>query len=235
MLKDGGFDPRSRPNETLREFAGYHGGARKADELVDLLGLGAVARTPYRRLSGGERQRLSLAVALVGRPDVLVLDEPTAGLDPEARVAVRGIMADARAAGAAILLTSHDLSDVERLADRIVVIAAGRVVAAAPPSELATVAGSGIRFRVVRSLTPDEVDAIERRVRAVAGLADARLEHGPEAGHYRLDVDAGVLPAAVAALAAGAAEAGVAIAELRTGGGSLEEAYLALVGGEDAS
>jgi ABC-2 type transport system ATP-binding protein len=64
---------------------------------VDLLGLGAVARTPYRRLSGGERQRLSLGVALVGRPDVLVLDEPTAGLDPEARVVVRGIVADARA------------------------------------------------------------------------------------------------------------------------------------------
>jgi ABC-2 type transport system ATP-binding protein len=235
MLQDGGFDPRSRPNETLREFAAYHAGARDADELVDLLGLGAVARTPYRRLSGGERQRLSLAVALVGRPDVLVLDEPTAGLDPEARVVVRGIVADARATGAAILLTSHDLSDVERLADRIVVIAAGSVVAAGTPSELATVAGSGIRFRVARPLTPDEVDAIERRVRAGAGLAETRLEHGREPGQYVIGVDPAVLPAAVAALAAGAADAGVAIAELRTGGGSLEEAYLALVGGEHAS
>jgi ABC-2 type transport system ATP-binding protein len=235
MLQDGGFDPRSRPLETLREFAGYHAGARDPDELVDLLGLRAVARTPYRRLSGGERQRLSLAVALVGRPEVLVLDEPTAGLDPEARVAARGIVADARAEGAAILLTSHDLSDVERLADRIVVIAAGSVVAAGTPSELAAVAGSGIRFRVARPLTPDEVDAFERRVRAAAGLADARVEHGPEPGHYRIDVDAAVLPVAVAALTAGAAEAGVVIAELRTGGGSLEEAYLALVAGENAS
>jgi ABC-2 type transport system ATP-binding protein len=234
MLQDGGFDPRSRPLETLREFAGYHAGARDPDELVDLLGLRAVADTPYRRLSGGERQRLSLAVALAGRPEVLVLDEPTAGLDPEARVAVRGIVADARAEGAAILLTSHDLSDVERLADRIVVIAAGSVVAAGTPSELATVAGSGIRFRVARLLTPDEVDALERRVRAVAALAEARVEHGPEPGHYRIDADAALLPAAVAALAAGAAEAGLAIAELRTGGGSLEEAYLALVAGEHA-
>jgi ABC-2 type transport system ATP-binding protein len=232
MLQDGGFDPRSRPNETLQEFAGYHEGARDPDELVDLLGLRAVVRTSYRRLSGGERQRLSLAVALVGRPEVLVLDEPTAGLDPEARVTVRGIVADARAAGAAILLTSHDLSDVERLADRIVVIAAGRVVAAGTPSELATAAGSGIRFKVARPLAPAEVDAIERHIHAVAGLAVARVESGAEPGQYRLDMDAALLPAAVAALAAGAAEAGVVITELTTGGGSLEEAYLALVGGE---
>jgi ABC-2 type transport system ATP-binding protein len=234
MLQDGGFDPRSRPNETLREFAGYHSGARDPDELVDLLGLRAVAGTPYRRLSGGERQRLSLAVALVGRPEALVLDEPTAGLDPEARVAVRGIIADARAAGAAILLTSHDLTDVERLADRIVVIAAGRVVAAGTPSELATAAGSGIHFSVARLLAPAEVDSIERHIQGVAGFAGAQVESGAEPGHYRLDVDAALLPAGVAALAAGAAEAGVAITELRTGGGSLEEAYLALVGGESA-
>jgi ABC-2 type transport system ATP-binding protein len=234
MLQDGGFDPRSRPSETLREFAGYHSGAREPDELLDLLGLRAVARTPYRRLSGGERQRLSLAVALVGRPEILVLDEPTAGLDPEARVTVRGIIADARVAGAAILLTSHDLTDVERLADRIVVIAAGRVVAAGTPSELATATGSGIRFSVARPLAPTEIDAIERHVQGVAGLAGARVESGAEPGQYRLDMDAALLPAGMAALTAGAAEAGVAFTELRTGGGSLEEAYLALVGGESA-
>ena len=235
MLQDGGFDPRSRPDETLREFAGYHQAARPADELLDLLGLSGVARTPYRRLSGGERQRLSLAVALVGRPEILVLDEPTAGLDPEARVVVRGIVADARAAGAAILLTSHDLTDVERLADRIVVIVAGRVVAVGTPAELVAAAGHAIRFRLARPLAAGEVDSIERHIHGVAGLADARLEPDAEPGTYRLDVDAELLPAAVAALAAGAAEGGVAIAELRTGGGSLEEAYLALVGRETTS
>ncbi len=85
-------------------------------------GCGRSPRTRYRRLSGGERQRLGFALALVGRPEVVVLDEPTAGMDPEARAAIRTIVADLRDAGVAILLTSHDLTDVERLADRIVVI-----------------------------------------------------------------------------------------------------------------
>ena len=93
------------------------------------MGLRTVASTPYRRLSGGERQRLALAVALVGRPEVLVLDEPTAGMDPEARAVTRELIAAERAAGGAILLTSHDLVDVERLADQVVVIARGRIVA----------------------------------------------------------------------------------------------------------
>ena len=87
-------------------------------------------RTRYRRLSGGERQRLGLALALVGRPEVVILDEPTAGMDPEARATTRAIVADLRDAGAAILLTSHDLTDVERLADRICVLDGGRIVAA---------------------------------------------------------------------------------------------------------
>jgi ABC-2 type transport system ATP-binding protein len=129
MLQDGGFDIRARPAETLRQYAAFHHDPRSADDLLDQLGLRTVAATPYRRLSGGERQRLSLAVALVGRPEVLVLDEPTAGMDPEARAVTRELIATERAAGVAILLTSHDLVDVERLADRVIVIAAGRVLA----------------------------------------------------------------------------------------------------------
>ena len=129
MLQDGGFDIRARPLESLRQYAAFHVDPRPPDELLAIVGLETVARTPYRRLSGGERQRLSLGVALVGRPEVLVLDEPTAGMDPEARAVTRELIAAERAAGAAILLTSHDLVDVERLADRVVVIAAGRVLA----------------------------------------------------------------------------------------------------------
>ena len=232
MLQDGGFDPRSRPRETVREFAAYHAKPRDPDEIVDLVGLGAVAGTPYRRLSGGERQRLSLAVALVGRPDVLLLDEPTAGLDPEARIAVRGLVADARAGGAAILLTSHDLTDVERLADRIVVISEGRVVAAGTPPEIMARAVSAVRFRIARPLAASEVEAIERRVRGVAALEGVAVLSDGEPGRYRLDVEAPLIPAAVAAIAAGAADAGITIAELRAGGGTLEDAYLALVGRE---
>ena len=236
MLQDGGFDPRSRPRETVGEFARYHADHRDPDELLEIVGLQAAAATPYRRLSGGERQRLSLAVALVGRPEVLLLDEPTAGLDPEARVAVRGIVAEARAGGAAILLTSHDLTDVERLADRIVIIAEGRVVAAGTPSELMARAGTAVRVRFERALAVNEVEAIERRVRGSAGLAGATLMADDErAGRYRIDVDESLVPAAVAALAAGAADAHLVIADLRTGGGTLEDVYLALVGREEAS
>ena len=186
-------------------------------------------------MSGGERQRLSLAVALVGRPDVLLLDAPTAGLDPEARIAVRGLVADVRAGGAAILLTSHDLTDVERLADRIVIIVEGKVVAAGTPAELMARAGSAIRFRLGRALTPNEIESIERRLRSIAGLADVSIVSDGEAARYRVEVEASRIPNAVAALAAGAAEIEVAIAELRTGGGSLEDAYLAMVGREGAA
>ena len=220
---------------TVETIEGYRRPDRDPDELVEVVGLGAVKATPYRRLSGGERQRLSLAVALVGRPDVLLLDEPTAGLDPEARIAVRGLVADVRAGGAAILLTSHDLTDVERLADRTVIIVEGKVVAAGTPAELMARAGSAIRFRLGRALTPNEIESIERRLRSIAGLADVSIVSDGEASRYRVDVEASRIPNAVAALAGGAAEIEVAIAELRTGGGSLEDAYLAMVGREGAA
>ena len=122
MLQGGGIDMRARPRETLRQYASFHADPRDPDELLDLVGLRGVADTRYRRLSGGERQRLGLALALVGRPEVVLLDEPTAGMDPEGRAATRRIVADLRDEGVAILLTSHDLADVERLADRIAIL-----------------------------------------------------------------------------------------------------------------
>ena len=136
MLQDGGFDVRARPRETLRQYAAFHADPLDPDVLLEELGLAAAERTPYRRLSGGERQRLALAVALVGRPELLVLDEPTAGMDPEARAVTRDRIAALRAAGVAILLTSHDLVDVERLADRVVVIGAGQVIASGTTADV---------------------------------------------------------------------------------------------------
>ena len=181
MLQGGGFDPRSRARETLVEFAGYHEdrGSRRAARDARTRDRGA---HPVRRLSGGERQRLALAVALVGRPEVLLLDEPTAGLDPEARVVVREIVAEARAGGAAILLTSHDLTDVERLADRIVVIDRGRVVASGTPAELTAGVGSAIRFRVGRPLETAEAETIQRRLHDVDGLEAKLVADGGSGG-----------------------------------------------------
>jgi ABC-2 type transport system ATP-binding protein len=136
MLQSGGFDIRARPLETLRQYAAFHADPRDPDDLLDLVGLRAVAATPYRRLSGGERQRLALAVALVGRPEVVLLDEPTAGMDPEARAITRDLISGMRAQGIAILLTSHDLVDVERLADRVVILVGGRTVADGTPTQV---------------------------------------------------------------------------------------------------
>lgn len=142
MLQDGGFDIRARPAETIEQYARFHDDPRDPVELLALVGLRTVAATPYRRLSGGERQRLSLAVALVGRPDVLLLDEPTAGMDPEARAITRDLVRDLRAGGIAILLTSHDLVDVERLADRVDVLVAGRIVARGAVADVIGTGGS---------------------------------------------------------------------------------------------
>jgi ABC-2 type transport system ATP-binding protein len=136
MLQDGGFDIRTQPAETIRQYASFHADPNDPEALLDLVGLRTVAATPYRRLSGGERQRLSLAVALVGRPEVLLLDEPTAGMDPEARAITRELISSLRAERIAILLTSHDLVDVERLADRVAVLVDGRIVADGPIGEV---------------------------------------------------------------------------------------------------
>ena len=227
MLQGGGIDPRAQPRETLQQYGRFRTDPRDADELLKLVGLGAVARTRYRRLSGGERQRLGLALALVGRPEVVILDEPTAGMDPEARATTRAIVADLRTDGAAILMTSHDLTDVDRLADRIYVLADGRIVAAGTPAELRAGVTARLRFQLDRSLTPDEVAALERALAAVrAGTAV-----GPDGDGARYLV-AGAVPDAdvIAALAAWCATAGRLIVELRTTGGSLEDAYLELVG-----
>jgi ABC-2 type transport system ATP-binding protein len=221
MLQSGGFDMRARPLETLRQYAGFHTNPLDPPSLLDLVGLHAVARTPYRRLSGGERQRLALAVALVGRPEVLILDEPTAGMDPEARAATRSMINDRRADGTAILLTSHDLVDVERLADRVVIIADGKLVATGTPAELAGGLRPRLRVRLDRAIAPDRLPAL----RAEIGTGVVELEPG------RYEVGDGLpSPEVLAALTTWCATEGLLVVESRSVGGSLEDAYLDLVG-----
>ena len=221
MLQDGGVDRRARPRETLVQYAGFHADPRDPDELVRLVGLEGVARTSYRRLSGGERQRLGLAMALVGRPEVVILDEPTAGMDPEARAATRRIIGELRDDGAAILLTSHDLTDVERLADRIAVLVGGRVVAAGSPAELMAAVSPSVRVRLDRPLDAMEIEAL--------GVAVGGAVVALEPGRYRIE-GVPTSPAMIAALTTWCAAADRRIVELITVGGSLEDAYLELVG-----
>src|SRR6185369_12552484 len=129
MLQGGvGLEPRATPRDLIRLYSALHAGGRRPDDLIEQVGLAAVAGTRVRRLSGGERQRLALAIALAGDPEVLILDEPTAGMDPEARRATRDLVAGLRNEGRTILLTTHDLGDVERLADRVAILAKGRII-----------------------------------------------------------------------------------------------------------
>jgi ABC-2 type transport system ATP-binding protein len=226
MLQAGGIDQRARPRETIEQYARFHADPRDPDELVGLLGLGPVAATPFRRLSGGERQRLGLALALVGRPEVLILDEPTAGMDPEARAVVRALVAEQRAAGVAILLTSHDLTDVERLADRIVVLVAGRVAAAGTPAELAAGLRPRLRFRLDRTLAGGDLAALS----AASGAAVRSTGDGA----WLEVADLAPSPELTATIAAACRAAGWLIVESRTVGRSLEDAYLELVAGATA-
>ena len=221
MLQDGGFDIRARPLETLRQYAAFHAQPRDPEALLDLAGLRTVAKTPWRRLSGGERQRMALAVALVGRPEVAILDEPTAGMDPEARAATRAVITDLRAEGAAILLTSHDLTDVERLADRIAILAGGRIVATGTVAALTAGLRPRLRVRLDRPLD-------DRELLALGGAAGGDVVE-LEPGRYEIAALAPT-PALVAAVAVWCAGADLLVLESRAIGGSLEDLYLDIVG-----
>jgi ABC-2 type transport system ATP-binding protein len=226
----GGIYPQASPREAVRLFASFHRGASDAEELMDVVGLRSVADARYRRLSGGEKQRLALAIALVGEPEVLILDEPTAGLDPAVRATTRGLIADLRRKGTAILLTTHELEDVERVADRVILIDRGRSVYEGSPSALAAGGPPRVRFRLA-----DPLSASDRLSLAVIMLDGARGDLADEGGaRYRLD-GAAASPALVERLAHWCAERGALLLDLRTGGGSLEERYLELVGSEDGS
>jgi ABC-2 type transport system ATP-binding protein len=222
MLQGGGIDPRARPAETLRQYAAFHRDPSDPDALLDELGLRDVATTPFRRLSGGERQRLGFALALVGRPDVLVLDEPTAGMDLEVRAVVRARIEAERARGTAVLVTTHELRDAERLADRIAILVGGRVVAAGSVEELAGRLPARLRFGLAAPLDRGALRSLSVALGATVNAIDG-------ANRYIVE---GLLPspALIAALAAWCASEGRLITDTRAAGGTLEDTYLALVG-----
>jgi ABC-2 type transport system ATP-binding protein len=146
MPQSAGIPPAVRAGEYLRVMARFHVHPLDPAGLLDRLGLAAHARTPFKRLSGGQQQRLSLAAAVIGRPELLFLDEPTTGLDPQARHATWDLIGGLRAAGASVILTTHHMDEAERLADRVAIVDQGRLVAEGTPAELTGTAGQ-LRFR----------------------------------------------------------------------------------------
>jgi ABC-2 type transport system ATP-binding protein len=223
MLQRGGVYPMLGPRRALELFAAYYDRAEDPAMLLDLVRLREVAGTPWRHLSGGEQARLSLALALVGRPEVLFLDEPTAGVDPEGRLAVRDVVAELRDAGRCVVLTTHELDEAERLADRVAILHRGRVVAEGTPRSLAAGAGAGGGAPSVAFGTTPGLD-----VAALGSTLGAPVvEESP--GRYR--VNAAATPALTAALTAWLAARDLALSDLRAGR-TLEETYLAIVGAE---
>ncbi|MFS0704205.1 ABC transporter ATP-binding protein [Cellulomonas sp. 179-A 9B4 NHS] len=136
MLQDGGLPSGVRAREVLDHVARMYAHPASTDVLAERLGLGAFARTTVRRLSGGQRQRLALAVAVVGRPRVVFLDEPSAGMDPQARLAVWELVRELRDEGVAVILTTHLMEEAEDLADHVVVVDHGRVLAEGTVADL---------------------------------------------------------------------------------------------------
>jgi ABC-2 type transport system ATP-binding protein len=221
MLQSGGIQPGLRPPEALALHAAFFPDPLDPGELLERVGLAERRRSTWRRLSGGEQQRLSLALALVGRPEVAFLDEPTAGIDLEGRRLVRELVAELRDAGTTVLLTTHDLDEAERVADRIVIIDRGRVVADAPAAELlARTDRDDLTFAAPAGL---DVDALGRSLGATVRVA------GP--GEYVAEL--APTPANVAALTAWLAERDVPLGELRAGRRRLEEIFDRLTGDGD--
>jgi ABC-2 type transport system ATP-binding protein len=216
MLQNGGVYTGIRPLEVLTLFASYYDDPADPAELLDNVGLADRRRSTWKTLSGGEQQRLSLALALVGRPEVVFLDEPTAGIDPSGRQLIRRVIAELRQSGVTVLLTTHDLEEAEKLADRVVIIDQGRVLAAGTPQEL-TQHGQReeIRFGAAPAL---DVVSLGQAVDA------AVTEVSP--GEYR--VDAAPDPARIAALTSWLAARDLALADLRAGRQRLEDVFLRL-------
>ena len=159
MLQSGGAWSGVRAVEMLRHVATLHAHPLDVSMLVERLGLESCGRTPYRRLSGGQQQRLALAMAVVGRPELVFVDEPTAGMDPQARRATWGLLDELRRDGVTIVLTTHYMDEAERLADHVHVIDRGRLIASGSPYELTRGTGSSTIRLVVTEPFPSEAPA----------------------------------------------------------------------------
>ncbi len=215
QLQDSVLQPNLRVREAMALFASFYPRSADPDELLDVLGLGAQAGVRFGKLSGGQRQRLSIALALVGQPQVAILDELTTGLDPAARRDTWELISSVRDRGVTILLVTHFMAEAERLCDRVAVIDAGRVVACDSPSALTTRLDAQQRIRFVPS-APLEDAALT----ALPGI-ESVSRHGDEL----LVVGDGN---ALSVLTAYLARAGVLAHRLRVEQPSLDDAYLAL-------
>ena len=225
MLQSGGAWSGVRAVEMLRHVATLHAHPLDVPMLVERLGLESCGRTPYRRLSGGQQQRLALAMAVVGRPELVFVDEPTAGMDPQARRATWGLLDELRRDGVTIVLTTHYMDEAERLADQVHVIDRGRLIASGSPYELTRGTGSSTIRLVVTEPFPPEAPA------SLQATLGAGTEVRPVTAHSLLitgPADASTL----AKVSAWCDEQGVLPESLTLGQRTLEDVFLQITGRE---
>jgi ABC-2 type transport system ATP-binding protein len=225
MLQSGGAWSGVRAVEMLRHIATLHAHPLDVGMLVDRLGLASCGRTPYRRLSGGQQQRLSLAMAVVGRPELVFVDEPTAGMDPQARRTTWELLEELRHDGVTTVLTTHYMDEAERLADHVHVIDRGRLIASGSPFELTRASGSSTIRLVVTEPFPATAPASLQAALGAGTLVQPVNEHsllitGP--------ADAGTL----ATVSAWCDREGVLPESLTLGQRTLEDVFLQITGRE---
>jgi ABC-2 type transport system ATP-binding protein len=218
MLQGGGLYLTMTPREAVRLFATFYPAPNDPDEMLSLVGLDDAAGTRYRRLSGGQKQRLSLALALIGRPELVFLDEATAGMDPQARRLTWNMIRSLRDTGVTVLLTTHYLEEAERLADRVAIIDAGRLIKIGTPSDLAGVETGGVRLRTA---VPVDLEILRQLPTAVS------VHHN---GDGLVEFETSDAPQLLVEITGRLRDEGVQILELRVGSGSLEELFLRLTG-----
>lgn len=218
MLQDGGLYLTMTPREALHLFARFYPHPNDPEETLALVGLEDAASTRYRRLSGGEKQRLSLALALIGRPELVFLDEATAGMDPQARRLTWNMIRSLRDSGVTVLFTTHYLEEAERLADRVAIIDEGHLITIGTPSDLAGVETGGVRLRAA---APIDLDLL----RSLPSAAGVRHD-----GDGLFELETRDAPQLLVEVATRLRDSGIPILELRVGSGSLEELFLRLVG-----
>lgn len=218
MLQNGGIYPRMTPKQALSLFHGYYDKPLEIDYLVDLMHLGNALKTPYRRLSGGEKQRLSLALAIIGRPKVVFLDEPTAGVDPEGRLAIREVIRSLKTEGSCVLLTTHELDEAQRLSDRIIILDNAMVVAEGTLADLTgSTQGEELRFSA-----PSGLDVSELASALGAPVQEDR------ASEYLISTSA--TPELMVRLTSYFASKNIVVGDIRAGKSSLEDVFFNLTG-----
>ncbi len=219
MLQEGGVWPALAAGPALHRVARFYRDPLPVDSLMERLGLSRLGGRTFRRMSGGEKQRVKLAAAIIGRPELVFLDEPTAGMDPQARLAVWDLIRQLRDDGVSVVLTTHLMDEAEQLADEVVIVDRGRVVATGSPSGLTSRYDEVLTFRASAGLDTALLQA---------ALPDGCVVVEDPPGSYR--VEGTVDPALLAAVAAWCAEHGVLATALTTGRRSLEDVFLDLTG-----